>query len=223
MGQRPYEGHSPVAFTERPARRSLASHPAAEPRQEIFRGPRRRPCAEPRPKDLAQSRGPKTLRRAAAQRPCAEPRPKDLAQSRGPKTLRRAAAQRPCAGPRPKDLAQSRGPKTLRRAAAQRPCAEPRPKDLAQSRGDDLRRACEKPLWAESVRELSLRVLQVDGAGFGVEVQSLGALLAHAVARFFRAAEGELILDTCGGQVHGDQSGFDAVDEAVNARQILRH
>src|SRR5688572_9973258 len=102
MGQRPYEGHSPVAFTERPARRSLASHPAAEPR----------------PKDLAQSRGPKTLRRAAAQRPCAEPRPKDLAQSRGPKTLRRAAAQRPCAGPRPKDLAQSRGPKILRRAAA---------------------------------------------------------------------------------------------------------
>src|SRR5688500_1046403 len=100
MGQRPYEGHSPVAFTERPARRSLASHPAAEPRQEIVRGPRRRPCAEPR------------------RRPCAEPRPKDLAQSRGPKTLRRAAAQRPCAGPRPKDLAQSRGPKILRRAAA---------------------------------------------------------------------------------------------------------
>ena len=33
MGQRPYDGHSPILFHSIAARRSLASHPAAKPRQ----------------------------------------------------------------------------------------------------------------------------------------------------------------------------------------------
>lgn len=50
----------------------------------------------------------------------------------------------------------------------------------------------------------SLRVFQVNRARFGIKIQRLRALLAHAVARFFGATEGKLILDARGREVHGD-------------------
>ena len=64
-------------------------------------------------------------------------------------------------------------------------------------------------------------MLQIHRPALGVEVERERPLLAHAEARFLRASEGELILDSRRGQVDRDESRLDAIDELMHARESL--
>src|SRR6185369_16151905 len=68
----------------------------------------------------------------------------------------------------------------------------------------------------------SLSVFQIHCAGFGIKIQSLWSLFAHAVTRFLCSTERQLILNTRGRKIHGNQSRLDAIDELMHARQVLR-
>src|SRR5438105_15776092 len=67
------------------------------------------------------------------------------------------------------------------------------------------------------------RVLQIHSPALGVEVERERPLLAHAEARLLRASERQLIFDPRSGQVDRDESRLDAIDELMNAREVVRY
>src|SRR5579872_6942514 len=66
-----------------------------------------------------------------------------------------------------------------------------------------------------------LNVFEVNGPSFAIEVQRLSALFPRSKTRLLCASKRQLIFDAAGGQVHGDQTRFDRLDELVGLCEII--